>query len=486
MAGALGRPDVAGFRLVLVDQVPQVVDAWRRAILEAGVDRWPLEVVRGSLVDADVDAIASPCDSFGTMDGGADLAIVERHGDHVRDVVQQAILDEAHGELVVGRALVVPLEPVRPTWLVVAPTMRVPMRLPDGTVNPYLAMRAAVQAVLHGTVRDRRGRERPARELIGSLAVPGLGTGTGRVDPMVAARQMVAALVDLEDERRPSGRPWEQLVADHRALAGQRSRPEPVGASMSHPSAMLAPTARGTTARRTTTRGIMRKATDMQGATVPVRGGDLAGRFAQAVAYAATAHGDQVRKDTDVPYASHLLAVAALVLEHGGTEPQAVAAVLHDVVEDGGGRQRLDDVRATFGDEVAQLVDDLSDAAPDAGERKAPWRPRKRAYLDHLAELIADGSAAVLVSCCDKLHNAEAIVADATDPDGEPGLEVFTRFSAGPADTAWYYGRLAATFRGADLPARLVARFDRAVDHLNRLAAAAHAAGVEGRDGGAG
>ena len=211
----------------------------------------------------------------------------------------------------------------------------------------------------------------------------------------------------------------------------------------------------------------------MQAATGPVRGHQLAGRFAQAVAYAATAHGDQVRKGTDLPYASHLLAVAALVLEHGGSEQQAVAALLHDVVEDCGGTQRLDDVRATFGDELAQLVHDLSDAAPAPGEAKAPWRERKQAYLDHLAELVAAGSPAVLVSCCDKLHNAEAIVADATDPDGRPGLAVFDRFTAPVDGTAWYYGRLADTFAEADLPARLVVRFERTVAELTRLARAA-------------
>lgn len=480
---APGHLEVADLRLVLTDPVPQVVDAWHDAIAEASLDRWRPEVVHGSLLDADVDAIVSPGDSFATMDGGVDLAIVDRHGEHVRQRVQQAIEDEAHGELVVGRALVVPLEPARPTWLVAAPTMRVPMRLPAGTVNPYLAMRAAIQAVVHGTVRDLDGRVRPVREVVASLAVPGLGTGTGRVEPMVAARQMVAALVDLADDRRPSGRRWEQLVAAHRSLAATDRTPRrPVAArvSMSQPSAMLDPSARGTAiAHRTPHRAT--KGAPMQEAIAPARGHQLAGRFAQAVGYAATAHGDQVRKGTDLPYVSHLLAVAALVLEHGGSELQAVTGLLHDVVEDCGGAARLDDVRATFGEAVAQLVDDLSDAAPAQGEAKAPWRQRKQAYLAHLAGLVEAGSPAVLVSCCDKLHNAEAIVADASDPDADPGLEVFARFSASPADTAWYYGQLAATFRGADLPARLVVRFEDAVHELVRWATAAHAAGIRGR-----
>ena len=479
MPDAPGHPAIDGLRVVLVDTAPQVVSAWREAIADAGIDRWHLEVADGSILDVDADAIVSPGDSFGTMEGGVDLAIVDRHGPLVRDRVQQAIAEQAHGELVVGEALVVPLDPVRRTWLVAAPTMRVPLRLPPETVNPYLAMRAALRAVLFGTARDTDGTPRPARELVRSLAVPGLGTGTGRVDPAVAARQMIAAMVEVEHGGRLPARRWEQLVADHRVLAAAgrpRRRPDAtrVG-SMSQPSVMLAAEARGTATDDRPPRSDHEEAS-MQDAIAPASGQQLAGRFAQAVGYAATAHGDQVRKGTDLSYVSHLLAVAALVLEHGGSELQAVAAVLHDVVEDCGGTQRLDDVRATFGDEVAQLVDHLSDAAPAPGEAKAPWRQRKQDYLDHLAGLVEAGSPAVLVSCCDKLHNAEAIVADATDPTGQPGLAVFDRFSAAPAGTAWYYGRLADTFGDADLPARLVARFERAVAELTRLAAAADGA----------
>lgn len=456
-----------GLRLVLTDTAPQIVAAWRDAITDAGIDRWAVDVVHGSLLDPDldVDALVSPGDSFGTMEGGVDLALVERHGDRLRDRVQQAIADEAQGELVVGRAVVVPLDPARPTWLVAAPTMRVPMRLPADTANPYLAMKAVLEVVLHGTTRDLDGHLRPVRELISSIAIPGLGTGTGRVAPEVAARQMVAALSDVASRPRQPRR-WEQLVADHRALVA-------ADASMSQPRPTLSSTARGTgvgpPGRPDDTRG-----THVQAVTTTApRGHQLAGRFAEAVAYAATAHGDQVRKGTDLPYVSHLLAVAALVLEHGGSEQQAVAAVLHDVVEDCGGGPRLDDVRATFGDAVATMVDDLSDAAPAAGEAKPPWRQRKQAYLDHLAGLVDAAAPAVLVSCCDKLHNAESIVADATDPGGDPGLAVFDRFSATPADTAWYYRELAQRFRTADLPARLVARFDRAVEQLADLAVAA-------------
>jgi (p)ppGpp synthase/HD superfamily hydrolase len=195
-------------------------------------------------------------------------------------------------------------------------------------------------------------------------------------------------------------------------------------------------------------------------------GRELAGRFAHAVAYASEAHSGQVRKGTEVPYLSHLLAVAALTLEHGGTEVQASAAVLHDVVEDQGGEPRLRDVRGRFGAEVADLVAALSDAAPAAGETKPPWRERKTAYLRHLGELVADGHPAALVSLCDKLHNARSIVADASDPAG-PGPAVFDRFSASPEETAWYYRSLRDTYRYGRLPARALGDFAETVDQLD-------------------
>ena len=200
----------------------------------------------------------------------------------------------------------------------------------------------------------------------------------------------------------------------------------------------------------------------------------LMGRFTDAVAYAATAHGHQVRKGTDIPYLSHLLAVTAMVLEYGGDETQATAAVLHDVVEDCGGARRLEDVRMTFGDDIATLVHALSDASPADGEAKPPWKDRKERYLDDLEELTADGHPATLVSLCDKLHNARAIVADAADPEG-PGPKVWERFSASPADVAWYYRELARCFHAGRLPTRAVAAFDRAVDQLQQHARLADA-----------
>ena len=201
--------------------------------------------------------------------------------------------------------------------------------------------------------------------------------------------------------------------------------------------------------------------------------------LAQAFAYAAEAHDGQVRKGTDVAYISHPMAVAGLVLEFGGDTAQAVAALLHDVAEDQGGRERLVDVHSRFGDEVAELVRALSDAVPARGEAKPPWRARKAAYLDHLADLTAARHPAVLVSLCDKLHNARCIVADLRDP--EVGAAVFDRFTADSGGTAWMYRQLHEVFAAAPtglLPTRALDEFAGLVRVIEHAAAAARGGGT--------
>ena len=132
----------------------------------------------------------------------------------------------------------------------------------------------------------------------------------------------------------------------------------------------------------------------------------LTARFTDAVEYARVHHRDDVRKGTTVPYLSHLLAVSALVLEHGGDETQAVAAVLHDVVEDGGGEAALAEIGRRFGADVARIVAGCSDTTAAV---KEDWQLRKERYLEHLEVAGAD---VLLVSASDKLHNARAILAD--------------------------------------------------------------------------
>ena len=179
-----------------------------------------------------------------------------------------------------------------------------------------------------------------------------------------------------------------------------------------------------------------------------------------AVAYAASVHAAQVRKGTNIPYLSHLLAVASLVIEHGGTEDQAIGGLLHDVVEDCG-PEHEPVIRRRFGDSVAEIVLGCTDAVPDADGGKPPWRERKEAYIRHLESA---SSSVLLVSCCDKLHNARSILSDYR----AIGDRVFERFTANKGDVLWYYRSLAEVFgrKGVSPAAELV----QTVDDLVRAA----------------
>ena len=185
----------------------------------------------------------------------------------------------------------------------------------------------------------------------------------------------------------------------------------------------------------------------------------LSPRFAQALTYASIAHSDPVRKGTEIPYVSHLLAVAGLVLEHGGDEDEAIAALLHDAVEDAGGQARLASIRQRFGDRVAEIVLDCTDT--DAMP-KPPWRARKEAYIAHLANASAS---AKLVSCCDKLHNARCIVADLRTQ----GDLVWTKFTGGRDGTLWYYTTILAEYQRLGVSPPLVAELARTVEMMLTL-----------------
>lgn len=177
-----------------------------------------------------------------------------------------------------------------------------------------------------------------------------------------------------------------------------------------------------------------------------------------AAEMAARLHAGQVRKGTSIPYVSHLFAVAALVMEYGGDEDQACAALLHDAIEDCGAEHEAT-IREHFGPRVAAIVRACTDADV---QPKPPWRARKEAYLAHLEHADRD---ALLVSAADKLHNARAIAADLHVHGGE----VFTRFKAGREGTLWYYGALAEVF-SCRLPGPLAAELARAVKEM-RVAA---------------
>ena len=187
---------------------------------------------------------------------------------------------------------------------------------------------------------------------------------------------------------------------------------------------------------------------------------NLSPRFQEALDYACIVHAGQVRKGTEIPYVSHLLAVAAIALEHGADEDEAIAALLHDAVEDCGGEPRRQDIAMRFGERVAAIVKACSDTDEMP---KPPWRERKEEYIAHLAE--ADPSV-LLVSACDKLHNARAIVADLR----EQGDEVWGRFKGKRDGSLWYYRELVTTFRRRDEHRQLVDELDRVVSTMEQLA----------------
>ncbi len=178
----------------------------------------------------------------------------------------------------------------------------------------------------------------------------------------------------------------------------------------------------------------------------------LSTRFDEALRYAHDLHREQTRKCTPIPYISHLMTVSALVIEHGGNEDQAIGALLHDAAEDQGGEVTLADIRKRFGDAVAQIVSDCTDAWE---EPKPAWRPRKEAYL---ALLPKKSPQSLLVSLADKTHNAEAILFDYR----VLGDALWPRFNGGAEGTRWYYSALSDVF-ARNMPGRLSDRLARAV-----------------------
>lgn len=182
-------------------------------------------------------------------------------------------------------------------------------------------------------------------------------------------------------------------------------------------------------------------------------------RFDDALVFACRLHRAQVRKGSGVAYISHLLAVAALVIEAGGDEDEAAAALLHDAVEDQGGAAALEKIRARFGERVAAIVAGCSDTDRTP---KPPWKQRK---LDYIAHLAVAGPSVLLVSSADKLHNARSILADYR----KIGESVWQRFSGRREGTLWYYRAVADAIRDAG-GTPLSAELERTVAELERIA----------------
>lgn len=184
----------------------------------------------------------------------------------------------------------------------------------------------------------------------------------------------------------------------------------------------------------------------------------LTARFDDALVYASRLHANQLRKGTRVPYASHLLAVTAIVLEQGGDEDEAIAALLHDAVEDQGGRPVLQEIERRFGSRVAGIVDGCTDAYTLP---KPPWRERKEAYL---SQLQGESASVRLVSAADKLHNLRSILADYR----LLGDGLWQRFNGGRDGTLWYHRQLCDAFQGLG-PQPLAAELQRTLVELESL-----------------
>jgi (p)ppGpp synthase/HD superfamily hydrolase len=187
----------------------------------------------------------------------------------------------------------------------------------------------------------------------------------------------------------------------------------------------------------------------------------LTGRFDAALAMAGELHRFQLRKGTTVPYLAHLLGVCATVLEHGGGEDEAIAALLHDAVEDQGGPATHERIREAFGARVAHIVAGCTDAWESP---KPPWRERKEAYLARLPD---EDSSVLLVSAADKLYNMRSVIFGVF----EVGDRVWDRFKADRATQMWYFRSVTAVFRATGrTPKALLAELELALTTLESLA----------------
>jgi (p)ppGpp synthase/HD superfamily hydrolase len=183
----------------------------------------------------------------------------------------------------------------------------------------------------------------------------------------------------------------------------------------------------------------------------------LGRRFDDAFAYAHAVHAGHTRKGNGVPYIGHLMGVASIVIDDGGSEDEAIAALLHDAPEDCGGRARLEDIRTRFGETVAKIVEDCTDSWDDP---KGPWAERKQQYVEHARTLAASS---LRVSAADKVHNSYAILRDLRNV----GDTVWERFNASADDILAYYQSLVRSYREAG-GGRLVDELDRIVRAIER------------------
>jgi (p)ppGpp synthase/HD superfamily hydrolase len=184
----------------------------------------------------------------------------------------------------------------------------------------------------------------------------------------------------------------------------------------------------------------------------------LSRQFEKALTYATRIHGGQLRKKTRIPYIAHIIGVAAIAMEYGANETEAIAALLHDAVEDCGGAKRLRDIERKFGKKVARIVDGCTDTDR---RPKPPWLERKKAYVAHVRHAPMPTK---LVSASDKLHNVRAILMDYR----KEGERLWSRFNGGKQGALWYYRALVKAFTGQHIEP-LVQELNRTLTQLEFL-----------------
>ncbi|MEL6443900.1 MAG: macro domain-containing protein [Bacteroidota bacterium] len=200
-------------RIVLAAVQPSMARAWR-----AHCSDLPFaEVHEGSILDLNVDAVVSPANSFGFMDGGIDAVYLDHFGRQLQDRLREVIVEQHAGELLVGTAAILPTGASTIRHLIAAPTMRVPMILRD-SVNPYLAARAVLLLLRDGTFTDGV----PVSDRVRSVAFPGLGTGIGQISPNICAHQVRAAIDEVVLGKHAMPRSWAEASERHQLLYTDR------------------------------------------------------------------------------------------------------------------------------------------------------------------------------------------------------------------------------------------------------------------------
>ena len=178
--------------IILADVEGNLINAWN----DIASNNVYVTTYRGSIFEVECDALVSPANSFGFMDGSLDFSISEYFGWHVQDRLQDAIKSKHHGELLVGQVEIIPTDHDSIPYVISAPTMRVPMDV-RGTANPYLAIRGVLLAVKNGVFKDGT----PVKDRIKTISFPGMGTGVGQISPQVFAEQMKQAVKDVIEEK---------------------------------------------------------------------------------------------------------------------------------------------------------------------------------------------------------------------------------------------------------------------------------------------